>query len=867
MTAKEIRQEYLNYFKNKGHEFVASAPIVVKDDPTLMFINAGMNQFKDLFLGNSAVKHARVCNSQKCLRVSGKHNDLEEVGVDTYHHTLFEMLGNWSFGDYFKKDAIAWGWDFLTEVCKIDPDSLYVTVFEGAKEDGLSIDQDAYDFWKQHISEDRILMGNKADNFWEMGKIGPCGPCSEIHVDIRSAEEKAKTPGADLVNMDDPQVVEVWNLVFMEYNRLASGDLEKLPAQHVDTGMGFERLAMVIQGKQSNYDTDVFMPIINRIVELTGKKYGETEETDIAIRVVADHVRAVGFAIADGQMPSNTGAGYVIRRILRRGIRYGYSKLDKNEAFIYKLVDVLAAEMGEFFPEIIAQKDLIQKVIKEEENSFLHTLAKGIERYKSHVKGISGTVIDGKFAFELFDTYGFPIDLSELLARENGLTINMDEFSSELKKQKDRSRAATAIDAGDWIVLNEGEGTFVGYDQLETETKVLRYREVKAKDKTFIQVELDETPFYPEGGGQVGDVGVLVFDGEKLSVADTKKENGVILHYLPKSPANIGGVVKAVVSGEKRKASAANHSATHLMHHALRKVLGTHVEQKGSLVTPKNLRFDFSHFQKVSKEELQEISEIVNQGILDNYALKENRDANIEEAKAQGAMALFGEKYGDKVRVIQFGESVELCGGIHVESSTQIGKFIITSEAAVASGVRRIEAITLEKANAFINDEFELLADVREMLKNPKDLKKQIQGLLNDNNNLQKQVEKFQKEQSKGLKSDLLKEVENINGINFLAKKVAIDSAEGIKDLAFQMKAEVDNLFLVLGAEIKGKPNLTVVISENLSAEKDLNAGKIIRELAKEIQGGGGGQAFYATAGGNNVAGIQKALDKARELI
>ncbi|MFT6717258.1 MAG: alanyl-tRNA synthetase, partial [Saprospiraceae bacterium] len=583
MTAKEIRQQFLNYFKNKGHEFVASAPIVVKDDPTLMFINAGMNQFKDLFLGNAPVKHARVCNSQKCLRVSGKHNDLEEVGVDTYHHTLFEMLGNWSFGDYFKEDAIAWGWEFLTEVCKIDPNSLYVTVFEGAKEDGLGLDQEALDFWKKHIPEDRILMGNKADNFWEMGKIGPCGPCSEIHVDIRSDEKKALKPGADLVNMDHPQVVEVWNLVFMEYNRLASGDLEKLPAQHVDTGMGFERLAMVIQGKQSNYDTDVFMPIIDKIVALAGKPYGQNEEIDIAIRVIADHVRAVSFAIADGQLPSNTGAGYVIRRILRRGIRYGYSKLDKNEAFIYQLVDVLAAEMGEFFPEIIAQKGLIQKVIKEEENSFLHTLAKGIERYKEHTKKITSKVIEGKFAFELFDTYGFPIDLSDLLARENGLTINMDEFHSELKKQKDRSRAATAIDAGDWITLNEGEGTFVGYDDLETETKVLRYREVKAKDKSWVQVELGETPFYPEGGGQVGDVGVLVFDEEKLSVADTKKENGVILHYLQKMPADIKANVKAVVSGEKRKGSAANHSATHLMHHALRKVVGTHVEQKGSL--------------------------------------------------------------------------------------------------------------------------------------------------------------------------------------------------------------------------------------------------------------------------------------------
>ena len=867
MTAREIRQEFLNYFKDKGHEFISSAPIVVKDDPTLMFINAGMNQFKDLFLRNTAVKHARVCNSQKCLRVSGKHNDLEEVGVDTYHHTLFEMLGNWSFGDYFKKDAIAWGWKFLTEVCHINPENLYVTVFEGAKEDGLTVDQEAYDFWKNHIPEERILMGSKADNFWEMGKIGPCGPCSEIHVDIRSDDEKAKKSGAELVNMDHPQVVEVWNLVFMEYNRLANGDLEKLPAQHVDTGMGFECLAMVVQGKQSNYDTDVFRPIIDQIVHLTGKQYGHNQETDIAIRVVADHVRAVGFAIADGQMPSNTGAGYVIRRILRRAIRYGYSKLGTNEAFIYQLVEVLALEMGEFFPEIIAQKALIQKVIREEENSFLNTLAKGIERYKSHVNNISGTVIDGNFAFELFDTYGFPIDLSELLARENKLTIDMDEFQSALKKQKDRSRAATALDAGDWVILKQGEGSFVGYDHLMRETKVLRYRSINSKDKSWIQIELAETPFYPEGGGQVGDVGALYFDQEKLVVVDTKKENGVILHHVEKMPSDITAPVKAEVHATKRKASAANHTATHLMHHALRKVLGTHVEQKGSLVTPKSLRFDFSHFQKVTPEELQKISEIVNQEILNNHPLQEDRNANIEEAKAKGAMALFGEKYGDRVRVIQFGESVELCGGIHVSSSAQVGAFILTSEAAVASGVRRIEAITYEKAQGFIKNEFQLLADLRLLLKNPKDLNKQIQGLLNDNNSLNKELEKLQQEKSQDIKAVLLKEVEHISGVNFLAKKLDLSAADAIKDLAFQMKAEVDDLFLVLGAEIKGKPNLTVVISENLSIEKNLNAGKIIRDLAKEIQGGGGGQAFYATAGGSKVEGIERALEKARGFV
>lgn len=867
MTAIEIRQKFLDFFKEKEHAFIASSPIVVKDDPTLMFINAGMNQFKDWFLGNGTPSSVRVCNSQKCLRVSGKHNDLEEVGVDTYHHTLFEMLGNWSFGDYFKKEAISWAWEFLTEVCKIDKNILYVTVFEGAEDDKLAMDSEAFNFWKQHIAEDRILMGNKKDNFWEMGKTGPCGPCSEIHVDIRSEEEKAKISGDKLVNQDHPQVVEVWNLVFMEFNRLASGELQKLPAQHVDTGMGFERLAMVLQGKKSNYDTDVFMPLIQKTENLTGIKYGAKEETDIALRVIADHVRAVSFAIADGQMPSNNGAGYVIRRILRRAIRYGYSKLNKNEAFIYLLVDVLAEQMGAFFPELNAQKNLITKVIQEEENSFLHTLSKGIERYNNYVDQQKGKTVDGKFAFELFDTYGFPIDLTQLLARENSLEINMNEFKSELEQQKTRSRAATSIDAGDWTVLKEGEGKFIGYDNLELETQVLRYRKVTAKDKTWYQLELEQTPFYPEGGGQVGEVGVLVFEDEKLSVADTKKENGVILHFLKKLPKNITSKVKAVVSHKKRMASAANHSATHLMHKALRDVLGSHVEQKGSLVSPDYLRFDFSHFQKVSKEELEKIIEIVNQNITHNYSLKENRSANIEEAKAQGAMALFGEKYGDKVRIIQFGESVELCGGIHVNSTAQIGKFIITSESAVASGVRRIEAITYEKADELINEEFALLSDIRELLKNPKDLRKQITSLLDQNTTLQKEVEQLQKEKSKGLKQELLQEIKDFNGVNFLAKKIDLASTDAIKDLAFQLKAEVDNLFMLLAVEINGKPNLSLVISEKLVEEKGWNAGKIIRDLAKEIQGGGGGQAFFATAGGNNSNGIENALVNAKNIV
>ena len=867
MTAKEIRQQFLDFFQKKQHQYIPSSPIVVKDDPTILFVNAGMNQFKDWFLGNAEAKYKRVCNSQKCLRVSGKHNDLEEVGVDTYHHTLFEMLGNWSFGDYFKNEAIEWAWEFLTEVCKINPDNLYVTVFEGSSDDKLELDSEAYEYWKKFMPENRILMGNKKDNFWEMGKTGPCGPCSEIHVDIRNADEKAKISGKDLVNNDHPQVIEVWNLVFMEFNRLADGSLQKLPAQHVDTGMGFERLAMVLQGKQSNYDTDVFTPLIDKIVEITGIKYGTSWESDVATRVIADHIRAVGFAIADGQMPSNTGAGYVIRRILRRAIRYGYSKLGKNEAFIYQLVTVLADQMGDFFPEIRQQKSLVENVIREEENSFLHTLEKGIERFNHYAEQQKGKTIEGKFAFELFDTFGFPIDLTQLLAKEADLIVDMDAFEKELQQQKDRSRKATAVETEDWIVLKTGTGKFIGYDNLEKETDVLRYRKVSGKDSAWYQVELEETPFYPEGGGQVGDVGVLVFGDEKLSVADTKKENGVILHFLSKLPIQINAKVKAVVSGEKRMATAANHTATHLMQNALRKVLGTHVEQKGSLVNPQILRFDFSHFQKVTDEQIAEITHLVNQNILENHPLDENRNSTIEAAKKQGAMALFGEKYGDTVRVIKFGESVELCGGIHVTSTAQIGKFIILSEGAIASGVRRIEAITLEKANEFINSELTILNDVRSLFKNANDLKKQVESVLEKNLQLQKEIDNLQREKAKNLKSELKRHIQNQNGVNFLALKIDLDSAEAIKDLAFQMKAEVENLFLVLAAEINGKPNLTVIISDNISKEKNWNAGTIIRDLAKEIQGGGGGQAFYATAGGNDSKGIEKALEKAKALV
>mgnify|MGYP002030112848 CR=1 FL=1 len=868
MTAKEIRESFLAFFKSKEHDFVASSPMVVKNDPTLMFINAGMNQFKDMFLGNAEVKSTRVCNSQKCLRVSGKHNDLEEVGVDTYHHTMFEMLGNWSFGDYFKKEAIAWAWEYLTEVCKIEKDWLYVTIFEGAEDEGLEVDQEAYDFWKQHVPENRILKGNKKDNFWEMGATGPCGPCSEIHVDIRSEEEKAKQDGSTLVNMDHPQVIEVWNLVFMEFNRLASGELQKLPARHVDTGMGFERLAMVLQGKKSNYDSDVFTPLINKIEEFSGVQYTaeEKSETDIAIRVIADHVRAVSFAIADGQMPANNGAGYVIRRILRRAVRYGYSKLNISSPFIYKLVDVLADQMGEFFPEIKNQKVLASKVIKEEEQNFLRTLDKGIQKF-NHYASTAKNEIEGSFAFELLDTFGFPIDLTELLAREMGLKVDQNGFHKALEEQKERSRKATAIEVEDWIVVNQGEGQFIGYDALEAETKILRYRGIKVKGKDLYQVELNQTPFYPEGGGQVGDSGILIDGEEKFGVQDTKKENGVILHFMNSLPSNPTVTFNAVVNKAKRIATEANHSATHLVHHALRKVLGEHVEQKGSLVNEKNLRFDFSHFQKVSSEELQKIENLVNDAIRANYPLDEDRESSLEAAKAKGAMSLFGEKYGDKVRVVKFGDSIELCGGTHVPSTSQIGKFIFTTETAVAAGIRRIEAITSTKADEFVNNELSTLDEVRALLKYPKDVKKHVASILQQNSLLQKEVDVLLKAKAKELKSILLSAVSEVNGVNFLASKIDLDSPESIKDLAFQMRSEVQNLFMVLGAEVKGKPNLTVVVSENLVKDKGLNAGVIIRDLAKEIQGGGGGQAFYATAGGKNIQGITKALERAKSFL
>ncbi len=867
MKAQEIRRQFIQFFESKQHNMVVSAPLIIKDDPTLLFTNSGMNQFKDLFLGNAPIKFPRVCNSQKCLRVSGKHNDLEEVGVDTYHHTLFEMLGNWSFGDYFKVDAINWAWEFLVDVCKINPANLYVTVFEGAQDDGLGMDQEAYDLWKKIIPEDRILMGNKKDNFWEMGKMGPCGPCTEIHVDIRDKAEKLKIPGKDLVNNDHPQVIEVWNLVFMEFNRLANGSLQKLPAQHVDTGMGFERLAMVLQGKQSNYDTDVFSSLIAKVEELTKIKYGTNEVTDIAIRVIVDHVRAVSFAIAEGQMPSNTGAGYVIRRILRRAVRYAFSKLNYNQPLLCQLVNVLAQQMGDYFPEIIAQQALVEKVIQEEENNFLRTLDKGIDRYQSHKNELKSNVLSGKIAFELYDTFGFPIDLTQLLAREDGLMVDMEEFESELQIQKDRSRKASLLETDDWQVVNEGDGKFIGYDFVQSETEILRYRAVKNKGKNLFQIELKESPFYPEGGGQVGDQGFLVLGEAKIKVLDTKKENGIILLTTEQLPSEINGKITAQVDHSLRFNTACNHSATHLMHYALRSILGTHVEQKGSLVNGNYLRFDFSHFQKVSDEELQQIVALVKQQIRQNLPLEEQREISIQEAKSMGAMALFGEKYGDKVRMIKFGNSVELCGGIHIHSTAQIGNFIITSESAVAAGIRRIEAITGEAAEAFLQNELNTLKDIKVLMKNPKDILQQIQILQDEKSDLEKKLNDLISEKANTIKNSLINKIEHRNGVEVLIQKIEINSADAVKDICFQLKQKYPNLLLVLGAEINQKPNLSVIVGDELLQKGTFKANEIIKDLSKFIQGGGGGQPFYATAGGKKLEGLDEALLVAQKLV
>ncbi|HYK77816.1 MAG TPA: alanine--tRNA ligase [Daejeonella sp.] len=880
MTTQEIRQAFLDFFASKGHQIVPSAPIVVKNDPTLMFTNAGMNQFKELFLGEAPIKYPRVADTQRCLRVSGKHNDLEEVGVDTYHHTMFEMLGNWSFGDYFKKEAIAWSWELLTEVYKIPVDNLYVTVFEGDEKEGLPKDQDAYDFWKLHIPEDRILLGNKKDNFWEMGETGPCGPCSEIHVDCRSAEEKKLVDGKTLVNNDHPQVIEIWNNVFMQFNRLKDGSLQPLPAKHVDTGMGLERLVRVLQGKTSNYDTDVFQPLIKYISNESGIPYNDTNSSEdsqgeaIAMRVMADHIRAISFAIADGQLPSNTKAGYVIRRILRRAVRYAYTFLNFKEPFLNTLVPILATQFEGVFPELKLQQSFVQKVILEEEVSFLRTLSTGILRFEKYLTEHAGTgnVIDGDFAFELSDTYGFPMDLTELMGREKGWTIDVEGFNKALEQQKNRSRAATAMDTGDWIVVNEGDETeFTGYDELETESKILRYRKITAKGKEQYQVVLDRTPFYAESGGQVGDTGKLE-DHSRLfqfQVTDTKKENNLIIHYLDFLPEDFSGSFWAVVDENKRRSTANNHSATHLLHAALKQVLGSHVNQKGSLVNDEYLRFDFSHFAKLSDSEIEEIESIVNARIRENIRLKEERNVPYQDALKSGVTALFGEKYGEFVRVITFDDhySKELCGGIHVPATGQIGYFKIISESAVAAGVRRIEAISGEKAEHYIREQSSLLSQLKDLLKNPKDLTKSVEGLLEENNRLKKEVEKSILEKSANLKHDLAKKVEAIDGINFIAQKVELPTADAAKNLAYALKDMVDDLFLVLAVDMDGKPNLTVMISDNLVKDRGLNAGNIVRELAKEIQGGGGGQPFFATAGGKNLAGLEKALKKAKGLL
>lgn len=869
MTAQEIRQQFLDFFKSKQHEIVASAPMVLKDDPTLLFANAGMVPFKEYFLGNSVPKHRRIADTQKCLRVSGKHNDLEEVGKDTYHHTMFEMLGNWSFGDYFKEKTIAWAWELLTEVYKIDKDRIYVTIFEGDARDGLDRDQEAYDLWKTHIVEYRIINGNKHDNFWEMGEQGPCGPCSEIHVDIRSDEERDKVDGRTLVNQDHPLVIEIWNLVFMQYNRKADRSLEALPEQHIDTGMGFERLCMVLQGVQSNYDTDVFTPLMREIEVITKAKCGHNEQVDIAVRVIADHLRAVAFSIADGQLPSNTGAGYVIRRILRRAIRYGFTFLNTKEPFIHKLVITLIKQMGDAFPELKREKNLIVNVIREEEQSFLRTLGQGLILLDNVIGQTQGNTIPGDKAFELYDTYGFPKDLTALILEEKGLLLDEAGFDSQLGKQKARSRAATKVAAGDWIIVKEDAAQeFIGYDTLTTEVKITRYRKVESKKEgELYQLVFNLTPFYPEGGGQVGDKGYLEApNGEVIYIIDTKKENNVIIHLAKNLPGSVEETFVAEVDQKQRQRTSSNHSATHLLHQGLRTVLGEHVTQKGSMVHSRNLRFDFSHFSKVTSDELTEVENFVNARIRENLSLQEQRKIPYNQAIKEGAIALFGEKYGDAVRTIKFGKSMELCGGTHVNQTADIWHFKITSESAVAAGVRRIEAITGDSAKDFFTAETYAYNAVKNSLKNPQDPLKAVDQLISENSQLKKQIENLLKEKAKHLKTHLIEELEAIGDVHFLSKKVDLD-AGGIKDLCFQLGNDRDDLFLLFGTDQGGKAILSCYISKGVVASKGLNAGNIVRELGKHIQGGGGGQPFFATAGGKNPDGIQKALDAAMDYL
>ncbi|MDH1881897.1 alanine--tRNA ligase [Empedobacter sp. GD03797] len=868
MKSKDIRKEFLHFFETKGHLIVDSAPIVLKDDPTLMFNNSGMAQFKEYFLGNGTPKSNRIADTQKCLRVSGKHNDLDDVGKDTYHHTMFEMLGNWSFGDYFKKEAIAWAWELLTEKYGISKDQIYVTVFEGDKGDGTSLDEEALELWKQHIAEDRILYGNKKDNFWEMGDIGPCGPCSEIHVDIRPEADRLAVDGKTLVNMDHPQVIEIWNLVFMQYQRKADGSLESLPARHIDTGMGFERLAMVLQGKSSNYDTDVFQPTINKLEEISGVKYGTAEKTDIAIRVVVDHLRAVSFAIADGQLPSNTGAGYVIRRILRRAISYGYRFLGLKEPFIYKLYPILKAEMGDFFPELVKQETIVTGVIREEEASFLRTIEQGLNRLNQIIEQLGDSkVVPGDVIFELYDTFGFPADLSRIVAEDHGFTIDEAGFEAEMAKQKERSKKATALVTDDWVILDDkGNETSIAYDNTEAEVKITRYRKVKNKKGEFFQLVFNQTPFYAESGGQIGDTGSISTLNETIEVVDTKKENNLVIHFVETLPENVNATFNAKVDTEKRNETTKNHSATHLMHEALREVLGTHVEQKGSYVGDDYLRFDFSHFSKMTDEELTIVEQKVNDKIAEALPLIEKRDCDINDAIAEGAMALFGEKYGDKVRVIRFGSSIELCGGTHVKNTADIRLFRILSESSTAAGIRRIEAITSNKAIEAYKDAEKNYNDVLAALKTKNDAVKAVQHLLDENAELKKQLESFVAQQAAAEKATWKAAVKEINGVNFLAVKTNLDT-NAAKQNAIDLTKEIENAFIVVGTNDAVKPSITISIAKNLVDDKGYNAGQIVKEIAKHINGGGGGQAFLATAGGKEVSGLDAALKQAEDFV
>jgi len=869
MTSQEIRQSFLDFFEGKQHKIVPSAPMVIKDDPTLMFTNAGMNQFKNIILGNDPIKYSRVADSQKCLRVSGKHNDLEEVGHDTYHHTMFEMLGNWSFGDYFKKEAIEWAWEYLVDVLKLDTDRLYVTVFEGYAPEGLERDDEAAAIWEQFLPKSRIINGNKKDNFWEMGDTGPCGPCSEIHIDIRDNEDRAKIDGLTLVNGSHPQVIEIWNNVFMQYNRKADGSLEGLPAKVIDTGMGFERLCMAMQGVQSNYDTDVFTPIIAEIGKVCGAEYGKDEKTDIAMRVIADHIRTIAFSITDGQLPSNAKAGYVIRRILRRAVRYGYTFLGQRSAFMYKLIDVLGENMGKAYPELISQKSLIGKVIKEEEESFLRTLETGIkllDKVMDETKKDGKTEVTGKVAFTLYDTFGFPLDLTELILRENNFTVNIDEFNAEMLKQKERARNAAATETGDWVTVREGDSTFVGYDFTSFDTEILRYRKVKQKNQEYYQLVLSNTPFYAEMGGQVGDSGVIVSEEETLEILDTKKENNLAVHIAKQLPNDVTATFTATINIENRQAISANHSATHLLHEALREVLGTHVEQKGSYVSPDSLRFDFSHYQKLTKEEIRAVETIANAKIRANAPLNEMRDTPIAQAQALGAMALFGEKYGESVRVIQFGTSTELCGGTHVQATGEIGMVRIVSESSIAAGIRRIEAISAKGVEKLINEQQDSLTEAKELLNNTPDVLTAIRRLSDESAELKKQVETFVHEKIMSLRDQLLAGAKTQNGVTVISYQGTLN-ADQVKTLAFQIRnVQAEKLFFVAGCIADGKPSLTVLLSDDLVAG-GLNAVNIARDAAKEIQGGGGGQPFFASAGGKNAAGIEKAIAKALEVI